>query len=558
MQFNRQLAYVSILALIIASPAFAKNAKPYKAKFDPAKINEIVKTVSSDEFEGRGVGTPAETKTIDFIASRMAQYDVLPGGDNGTWFQDVQLRRFSVENANIVANLGGTTKPLEISKDITVSTRAAMSNLNFKDVPLVFVGYGTNAPERSWNDFKDANGKPIDVKGKFIVVLINDADFHEPKLNTFNGKAMTYYGRWTYKFEEAARQGALGCLIVHEDDAASYGWATVKNSNNGKKLDIVREDPTKASPLLESWISYDFAKELFKAGGLDLDAEKKAARSANFAAKELKNISFSGGFDVKTETIKSHNVVGILKGQTRPDEFIVYGAHWDHLGIGLPDAKGDKIFNGALDNGTGIASLIEMAGNFAKAPKRDRSVVFIAFTAEESGLLGSEFYASNPIYPLEKTVLGVNMDGLNIFGRTKDVEIVGWNQSGLQNDIIKIAKTQDRIVKPEGSPEAGGFFRSDHFPFVKRGVPFVNAGSGSDLRIGGKKAGEKASKEYTTNNYHQPSDEWSPNWNLSGAVEDLQIYFTIGHEFTNSSKWPKWNAGSEFKAVRDKTENLRK
>lgn len=548
---------IGLATFAFGTPALSKSGK-FKPEFSAKRINEYVQTVASDEFEGRGVGTAGETKAINFISAGFESNGFAPGGDNGTWFQDVSLRKFTIENPKITVKLNGNSKDLEVNKDITVSTRAALNDVSFKDLPLIFAGYGIIAPERNWNDFKDENGKPIDVKGKIIVVLINDADFHEPKLNTFGGKAMTYYGRWTYKFEEAARLGALGCLIIHENDAASYGWATVKNSNNGKKLDIVRDNPLKASPILESWISYDFAKELFKSAGLDLDAEKKAARSKGFAAKELKNVTLSGDFAVKTETIKSHNVIGILKGKKNPDEFIVYGAHWDHLGIGLPDAKGDKIYNGALDNGTGVASLIEMARNFSKAPKPDRSIVLIGFTAEESGLLGSEFYASNPIYPLEKTVLGVNMDGLNIFGRTKDVEIVGWGQSSLEQDIVKYAKTQNRIVKPEGSPEAGGFFRSDHFPFVKRGVPFVNAGSGSDMLKGGKAAGKKVSDDYISKNYHQPSDEWSDKWDLDGAIEDLTIYYNIGSEYANSTKWPKWNKSSEFKAIRDKSDNLRK
>ncbi len=546
------------LALAItANLAFAETPKKFAPQFSAKRINENVKIISSDEYEGRGVGTRAETKTINFIKDSLQKAGFEPGGVNGDWFQNVALRQFQVQNPVVTANINGVLRPLAVNKDITVSTRAAMQDVDFQNLPLVFAGYGTIAPERDWNDFKDENGKKIDVKGKIIVVLINDADFHEPELKTFNGKAMTYYGRWTYKFEEAARLGALGCLIVHEDDAASYGWATVKNSNNGKKLDIVREDPTKASPIMESWISYEFAKELFKAGGLDLDKEKKAARSKSFAAKELKNITLSGKFGVKTETINSHNVIGILKGKKQPNEYIVYGAHWDHLGIGIADANGDNIFNGALDNATGIAALIEMAHNYAKAPKPDRSIVLIGFTAEESGLLGSEFYATNPVYPLEKTVLGVNMDGLNIFGRTKDVEVVGWGQSNLEKSIIKYAKLQGRKTYAETAPEAGGFFRSDHFPFVKRGVPFVNAGSGNDLVNGGKKVGQKKIDSYIEKNYHQPSDEWSKDWNLKGAIEDLQIYFNIGNEFANSKLWPKWNENSEFKAARDKSESMR-
>lgn len=559
MKKSKILSCVGMIAILaFYNPLMAKPVKKFSPIISEKNLTKDVKIVSSDEFAGRGVGTIGETKTIEFMSKEFAKAGFAAGGPNGQWTQEVKLRKFEIKNPVLNLKLGEKNKNLNIGEDITASTRGALGDVIFKDAPLVFVGYGINAPERQWNDFKDKNGKEIDVRGKIIVVLINDADYYAPELNSFGGKAMTYYGRWTYKFEEAARRGALGCIIIHETGPASYGWATVKNSNNGSKLDIVRKTPTDANPILESWMSYSQAEEMFKVAGLNLEEQKKAARSKDFAAIELNNIKLDGEFKVETKEIISHNVVAILKGKTRPDETILYGAHWDHLGIGAANEKGDKIFNGALDNGTGIAAMLELARNFAKAPKPERSIVMIGFTAEESGLLGSEYYANNPIYPLEKSVLGINMDGLNILGRTKDITVVGWGQSNLEKTLEKYAKIQKRYLVPEETPQAGYFFRSDHFPFVKRGVPFVNAGSGNDMVIGGKAAGIAASEDYVEKNYHQQSDEWSPKWNLSGMIEDLQIYYAIGNEFANSKEWPKWNENSEFKAMRDKSENIRK
>jgi Zn-dependent M28 family amino/carboxypeptidase len=553
---NKIAAGFSIIALLASSTMV--EAKQYKPKISAARISQDTKTLGSDEFEGRGVATRAEIKTIDFIAKSLASASFAPAGDNGSWYQDVKLRHFKVVNPNLTLNLNGKTKQLEIGKDITVSSRGAMGDVTFDKTPLIFVGYGIYAPERNWNDFKDENGNDIDVKGKIIVVLINDADYYQPELNTFKGKAMTYYGRWTYKFEEAARRGAAGCLIIHETGPASYGWETVKNSNRGEKLDIVRDDPSKASPKLESWISFEQAKEIFAASGQNLEALKIAARKKDFHAVPLNGISLDGSFGMNNETVTSHNVVGIIKGKKRPDEYVLYTAHWDHLGIGLPDKSGDNIFNGALDNATGVASIIELARSFKTAPQPDRSIVMIGWTAEESGLLGSEYYATNPIYPLEKTVAGFNIDGINIVGRSKNLQITGIGQTTLEDDLVKYAKAQGRYITPEDKPESGGFYRSDHFPFAKRGVPFLTAESGVDLVKGGKAAGKKASEEYVSANYHQPNDEWSAKWDLSGAIEDLKIYFEMGYDLANSKKWPQFKPNSEFKAARDKTEALRK
>ena len=554
------LAAIGALALAASSDAHPVGKRhkhsanlhaSYTPVFDARRFSNDVREVSSDAYEGRGVGTRAETKTIDFISRKLAQSGFAPGGPDGKWTQEVFLRKFNIIDPSLSLSLGNQTRALKEAEDITISSRGAISKVEINNAPLVFVGYGINAPERNWNDFKGADGKDIDVRGKIIVVLINDADYYAPESNIFGGKAMTYYGRWTYKFEEAARRGALGCLIVHDTGPASYGWDTVKNSNRRDKLDIVRQDPSTASPKLESWISGALARDIFKAAGLDFDAQAKAAQSRDFQAVELKGVMLNGGFDVRTETITTHNVIGILRGSQRPNEHVLYTGHWDHLGIGASNSAGDNIFNGALDNGTGIAALIEIARAYGRGPRPQRSIVMIGFTAEESGLLGSEFYATNPVYPLATTAAGINMDGLNIFGRTRDVSVGGFGQSSLDDILAHHAIGQNRTLSPDKKPEAGYYFRSDHFPLVKRGVPMLSAGSGINMVVGGEAAGRAANEAYTKDKYHQQDDEWSASWKLDGAVEDMQLYYKVGHEIANSRSWPRWQPSSEFKGARD-------
>ncbi|WKL58034.1 M28 family metallopeptidase [Asticcacaulis sp. ZE23SCel15] len=532
---------VSLMAL-----AAAAGAEPV---ISGARISDDVKVLSSDEFAGRGVATPAEDKVVAFVSKAYKDAGLEPGGENGGWTQTVKLRKFQVSDPALSLNLKGQTLPLVQGEDITASTRGALGAVSFTDTPLVFVGYGVTAPERGWDDFKD-----VDVKGKIIVVLINDPDFYQPDAQTFNGKAMTYYGRWTYKFEEAARKGAAGVMIIHDSAAASYGWNTVKNSWSVAQFDIVRPDPSVASPKLESWISASAAEKIFEAAGLDLNALKIAARSKDFKPVPLDGITLSGGYKVAAEEVVSRNIIGQLKGAKRPDETVFYMAHWDHIGIGSPDADGDAIFNGAVDNATGVAALIELARAFKASGKTpDRTVAFIAVTAEESGLLGSEYYASNPIYPLAKTVGGINMDALNVSGRTRNVEVVGSGQSSLEDDLKTLAAAQDRVLTPDETPEAGYFFRSDHFPLAKRGVPVLYAASGLDMVEGGVTAGRAFDEDYRKNRYHQANDEWSADWDLSGLAEDVALYYQLGAKLANSTVWPQWRETSEFKAARDKT-----
>jgi Zn-dependent M28 family amino/carboxypeptidase len=504
-----------------------------------------VRILSDDSYQGRGIGTPAEDMVVRYLSEQYAAAGFQPGGANGGWTQDVRLNRFTASNIRAGFKVGGETIPLAQGQQIVVSTRLPGSHVMLTDAPLVFVGYGIKAPERNWDDFKD-----VDVRGKVIVVLVNDADFEQPELNTFNGRAMTYYGRWTYKYEEAARQGAAGVIIVHETAPASYGWATVTNSWSGPQFDIVRRNAAAERVPMESWVQRDVAVDLFRRAGLDFEALKTQARSRDFRPVTLPGATFSGMFDVATSQIVTHNVIARLPGTTHPDETILYSAHWDHIGVGEPDANGDSIFNGAVDNATGTAGLLELARVWGTGPRPERSIVMISFTAEESGLLGSEFYAANPVYPLEKTVAGFNMDAMNLYGRVAHLGVIGYGQSELDERLTAAAQRQGRTVTPDENPAAGSYFRSDHFPLAKRGVPMAYAEGGGDFRDEPVAAREAARDEYGARRYHQADDEWSPDWDLRGQIEDLEVALWIGRDLANSRDWPDWKPGSEFGPAR--------
>jgi len=532
-------------ALISACATMGAEAPP-PAAFDAARLSEHARVLSDDSFQGRGIATPAEAMTVRYLTEQYAAAGFQPGGENGGWTQDVILNRFTASNfRGLQFEAGGETIPLTQGQQITISTRLPGEQVSLTDVPLVFVGYGIDAPERNWDDFKD-----VDVRGKIIVVLVNDPDFEQPELNTFNGRAMTYYGRWTYKYEEAARQGAAGIIVVHETAPASYGWATVANSWSTPQFDIVRANAAAERVKMEAWIQRDVAVDLFRRSGQDFEALKVAARGRDFRPVELDGASFSGRFDVATSQITTQNVIARLPGTTHPDETILYTAHWDHLGVGEPDASGDAIFNGAVDNATGTAGLLELARIWAAGPRPQRSIVMISFTAEESGLLGSEFYAANPIYPLETTVAGFNADAMNVYGRVADLEVVGWGQSDLDARMSAEAARQGRTAKPEANPAAGIYFRSDHFPLAKRGVPMAYAKGGGAFRDEPIAPREAARSEYGATRYHQVGDEWSADWDLRGQVEDLELMFNIGRDLANSRDWPEWLPGSEFGGAR--------
>ncbi len=430
-----------------------------------------------------------------------------------------------------------------------IAVRAPQNGQNqirLENAPLVFVGYGVSAPERNWDDFKGQ-----DVRGKVIVVLVNDPDFDGGE-GDFGGKAMTYYGRWTYKYEEAARRGAAGVMIVHETAPASYGWNTVKNSNTNTQFDIVRQNPAGSHTPFETWIQRDVAVQLFHNAGLDFEQAKQAAKRRDFKPIDLKS-TVNATASANVSTITSHNVVGLLPGKKYPDETVIYSAHWDHLGVGLPDAKGDKIYNGAVDNATGISHLIEQGRAFARGPRPDRSVVFLAVTAEEKGLLGSEYYATHPLFPLAKTAGVLNTDSMGVWGPEKNFSISGTAKLDLLDDLIAAGKEQGRYFTTDPHPETGGFYRSDHFSFAKQGVPALSFGAGRDLVNGGLARGEALAADYTAKRYHQPADEFNPQWDFTGMAQDANLLHIVGERLANSREWPNWSQDSEFRAARDRS-----
>jgi Zn-dependent M28 family amino/carboxypeptidase len=540
-------------AALVAGSAFAA-----PAAIDPKVMSQDIKVLSSDAYEGRGPATRAEPKTIAYIVGQFKVAGLQPAGDKTksgrAWTQNVPLAEFQNLKAP-VTTVKAAGQTLSFKQGEEVALRAAQTgqtHVAVKDAPVVFIGYGVKAPERHWDDFKG-----VDLHGKIALVLVNDPDF-ETGVGDFGGKAMTYYGRWTYKYEEAARQGAVGMIVIHERAPAAYGWATVKNSNTNAVFDIIRKAPAKAHSPLEGWIQRDPTVALFKAAGLDFEALKKEAQTRDFKPVTLKGVTWSTDMSVKAEHVISHNVVGALPGKTRPNERVIYTAHWDHLGIGLPDAKGDKIYNGAVDNASGVAELIQLARLHAKAPRADRTVMFMSVTAEEKGLLGSEYYATNPLYPLATTVANINMDSMNVYGRTRDVSTSGNAPLTLQDDLVDVARSHNMSFTKDSHPETGGFYRSDHFSFAKRGVPAMSIGAGNDFETGGVAAGEHAGEEYVRLKYHQPADEFDPNWDLSGMVQETEVLYDLGRRLSTSREWPEWKTGAEFKAARDTSAAARK
>jgi Zn-dependent M28 family amino/carboxypeptidase len=534
-------------------PALSTAATPAPA-FDLQRYAQDVKTLADDSFEGRAPATAGEKKTIEYITAQMKAAGLQPGGTGGGWTQDVPLLKSDIVGSPKLSLRIGDAAPRALTQGEEIAVRAAMTGqteVKLAGVPLVFVGYGVKAPERGWDDFKGA-----DLKGKIMVVLVNDPDF-EGGEGDFGGKTMTYYGRWTYKYEEGARQGAAGVLVIHETAPASYGWATVKNSNTNTMFDIVRQDPASAHSPMEGWIQRDVAADLFKASGLDFEAMKAAARRKDFKPVALK-ATLDADYAVKPEKIVSYNVLGRLPGKGHPDETVIYSGHWDHLGVGLPDARDDRIYNGARDNATGIAALLELARTFAKAPRTDRSIVFLAVTAEEKGLLGSTYYAANPVYPAAKTAGVINMDSIVGGGQARDFSISGVAKLGLLDMLVSQGKAMGRTFVPDPNTQTGAFFRSDHFPMAKAGIPAVSFEPGIDLLDGGVARGNALAEAYVKDRYHQPADEWSDDWDLSNVVPDLTLLYATGRTLADSRAWPEWSADSEFRAKRDESATLRK
>jgi Zn-dependent M28 family amino/carboxypeptidase len=452
----------------------------------------------------------------------------------------------------------GEALPLVQDRDVAALTLRPVDRVRIEGAPLVFVGYGVSAPQRNWDDYKG-----VDLHGKIAVFLINDPDFEalptEPVHDRFDGTAATYYARWTYKYEEAARRGAIGALIVHETPGAGYGWNTAV-APHGEGYDIVRADPAREKVLLQAWLNRDTAVTLFRKAGLDFEALKTQARNAAFQPVTLSGATFSAGYALQHTRVESRNVLAVLPGAKRPGESVMVAAHWDAYGVGEPDSSGDRIRHGAADDALGVAGVLEVARSLTQGPRPSRSVVFAAWTAEERGLLGSEYYAEHPLRPLATTVANLTIDVLQTAGPARDVVLVGAGQNQLDGYLARAAATQGRTVTPDAKPERGLAFRADHFPLAKRGVPallLMGIGGGADLVDGGRAAGDRWVSEFTKNCYHQACDRWSADWDLRGATQDAELFRQIARTLADSRDWPEWNAGSQFKAARDATRALR-
>ncbi|MBR9825194.1 MAG: M28 family peptidase [Alphaproteobacteria bacterium] len=516
------------------------------ADINEADLRHRIAALADDVFEGRAPATDAGRAASDWLAEEMERIGLQPGyGDS--YFQPVPLLEVTLDPEASSFDIAHEGAPLglNMSDDVVYWTKLAEDDVEITESELVFVGYGVVAPEYGWNDYEG-----IDVEGRTVVMLVNDPGFMNPDGELFNGNAMTYYGRWTYKFEEAGRQGAAGAILIHQTAPASYGWNVVSGSWTGSQLDIVREPGTGSFASVESWVTEDTARQLFALSGLDFDSLTAAAAQPGFQAVEMTGLTASGNLVNATRTLDSRNVVGVVEGTERPDEFLLYTAHWDHLGTRMRFDTDDHIYNGAVDNASGTAAILEIGEAFAANPP-ERSVMILAVTAEESGLLGSAYYAANPIQPLAQTVGGLNIDAMLPTGRARDVVVVGYGASELEDILTEEAAAQDRYIAPDPNPEAGYFYRSDHISLARQGVPMLYADGGFDLREGGREAGEAMGANYRANRYHAPGDEYSEAWNMEGMVEDVTLFYAVGSRVANSDDWPNWYEGNEFRALRD-------
>lgn len=534
------------------TPAFAAEIPGGGVSAD--NLSRHVRVLASDEFEGRAPATPGEEKTIAYVVDELKKAGVQPGGEQGGWTQAVPLVRAQVDGPVTTAlKIGGKEQALANGDDIVLQSLSPVDRVDVVDAPLVFVGYGITAPERGWNDYKGA-----DLTGKVAVVLVNDPDFETPSPGAFDGRAVTYYGRWTYKYEELARQGATGVLIVHETAPAAYGWATVRASGLSPVFDIPRDDAATYHTLLRGWMQRELAVSLFQRAGLDFDAEKKRAQTAAFAPVSLGDATLSAAFAVKRDQVVTRNVIGRLEGAKRPDETVIYSAHWDAFGIGEPDASGDAIRHGAIDNATGVAAVIELARVFAAGPRPQRTLLFMALTAEEKGLQGATYYAVNPLAPLEKTAAVLNIEMLSPDGPNRDIASWGNGRVSLEGDLKRVAEAHGRTYSPDPNLEAGFFYRADHFAFARAGVPAITVGAGLDRLDGGVASGKALRDAYFAKCYHQPCDAWTTAWDATGQAQDVALLYALGRDIADDGAWPHWQDGSEFKAARDRSETERK
>jgi Zn-dependent M28 family amino/carboxypeptidase len=534
------VCHTAAYAQAAATPASTTDsAHRTSAQINASDFAQQVKTLSSDAFEGRAPGGKGEQMTTDYLIAQFKQAGLTPG-NHGEWLQAVPyvkstLQR-SADTALAIDGAKGLSR-LAFGSQMVVGSLVPQAQAAIKDSPIVFIGYGVDAPDEQWNDYAG-----LDLKGKMVVILVNDPGWgnHDPKL--FKGRALTYYGRWTYKFEEAARKGAAAAFIVHDTEAAGYPWGVVQNGWSGSQFSLPASEDPAPRLAVAGWLTTEGARELFKDAGADFDALKRSADQRGFKPVPLQARA-SIAIDSKIEQGQSHNVVAEVKGGARADEAIVYSAHWDHLG-----KQGDAIYHGAIDNATGVAGLLEIGAQFAqRKPQPARSVLFVAVTMEESGLLGSAYYVTHPAVPLAKTVANINMDALPIMGPSRDIAVLGYGQSQLDDYISAVARQQGRSISQDDKPEKGFFFRSDQLNFAKLGVPVLYARSGIDLVEGGKDAGSKASDDYTANRYHKPTDAYDPKWDLRGVIADLQALYQVGNKLADESTFPRWKTGSDFK-----------
>lgn len=526
-------------------------ASPTTADITAADLAYRVKELADDKYEGRGPGTVAGEKAADWIAAEMKRIGIEPGNPDGTYFQTVKMVAQTVDptkSSLSITGPGGKKWDYKMGPDVVYLTKDQKNTtVSFADSDLVFVGYGVVAPEANWNDYAG-----VDVKGKTVVMFVNDPGFITNDDTLFNGKAMTYYGRWTYKFEEAARQGAAAAILIHEEKPAAYGWNVVESSWTGEQADLVRADAGASRAKLEGWIQLPLATELFKAAGLDIDKQRAAANKRGFKAVAMKGLKASSTITQSIDFKDSRNVIGTLKGSEAPNEHLLLMGHWDHLGKGTSDdPKADVINNGAVDNATGIAAILDIAEKMAAGPKPKRSVTFLAVTLEESGLLGSGYFGENPLIPLKDIVGGINIDALSPSGPAKNIIVVGFGASQMEDMLNAVLTEKGRTISPDQHPENGYFYRSDHISLAKKGVPMLYVDSGDDLVNGGKAAGEAFGADYTEHRYHSPADQFDDTWNLDGIAQDVNIDYEVINRFANNGEWPNWYDGNEFKAIRD-------
>ncbi|HOS72948.1 MAG TPA: M28 family metallopeptidase [Bacteroidales bacterium] len=505
-----------------------------------------ISILASDEFLGRAPSTEGEEKTINYLAEEFRRIGLEPA-NNGSFFQEVSLVKITADPEMKVDISGGRNRiNLKYREDIIGGSPQQKEFIRLDNSGIIFVGYGINSPENNWNDYEG-----LDVKGKTVLMLINDPGYATSDETLFEGKTMTYFGRWTYKYEEAARQGASAVIIIHETGAAAYPWEVVQNSWGGSQFSL-RNDPLASSALqFCGWITNESGRKIFQAAGLDFDGLTRAASGRDFRAVEM-NMGLSVNFRNEVEYSVSDNVAALWPGGRKADEYIIYCAHWDHFGVSNT-FRGDSILNGAVDNATGTAALLEIAEAFANLPARqNRSILFLSVTCEEQGLLGSDFYANNPLFPPGKTAAVINMDALNIFGRTRDMIISGYGYNQLDDYAIAVLEKYGRYASPDPTPEKGGYFRSDHFSFAKVGIPSINLSAGVDNVEQGKAWGLARSEEWIRENYHEPSDNYEPDkWDFDGMIEDVKVYFETGYNLSMTDKFPEWNPGVPFKALRD-------